>query len=99
MTEANEKMAELKESQQKMAELQAEVARLTGLVNLAEADNKKAAAVVKDKYLRELAKLEGKKNAEITELEKKVEDTEDCGYKEGEATYIKQCEAAKDLFF
>ena len=54
---------------------------------------------MKDKYLRELAKLERKKNVEITELEKKVENAEDRGYKEGEATYILQCEAAKDIFF
>ena len=28
-----------------------------------------------------------------------MEDAEDRGYKEGEATYILQCEAAKDIFF
>ena len=55
--------------------------------------------MIKDKYLRELAKLEEKKNAEITKLEKKLEDAEDRGFKEGEALYIKQCEATKDLFF
>ncbi|XP_028106053.1 uncharacterized protein LOC114305130 [Camellia sinensis] len=82
-----------------MVELNIEMARLTGLVSSAEADKQKVAAVLKDKYLRELAKLEGKKNAEITEMEKKVEDVEDRSYKEGEATYILQCEAAKDIFF
>ena len=55
--------------------------------------------MVKDKYLRELAKLEGKKNTKITKLEKKLEDAEDRGFKKEEALYIKQCEAAKDLFF
>ncbi|XP_028089510.1 uncharacterized protein LOC114289876 [Camellia sinensis] len=54
---------------------------------------------MKEKYLRELAKLEGKKKVEIMELEKKLEAAEDWGFKEGEALYIKQCEAAKDLFF
>ncbi|GMP81038.1 hypothetical protein CsSME_00035888 [Camellia sinensis var. sinensis] len=99
MAEANEKAAELKVSQQKVAELETEVARLTGLVTSVDADKQKALAVMKDKYLRELAKLEAKKNAEITKLEKKLEDAEDRGFKEGEALYIKQCEAAKDLFF
>ncbi|XP_028122413.1 uncharacterized protein LOC114319591 [Camellia sinensis] len=99
MVEANEKAAELKASQQKVAELETEVARLTGLVTSVDADKQKALAVMKDKYLRELAKLEGKKSAEITKLEKKLEDAEDRGFKEGEALYIKQREAAKDLFF
>lgn len=99
VVEANAKSAELEESKQKMAELQTEIARLTGLVNSAEADKQKAAAVLKDKYLRELAKLKKKKDAEITKLEKSLEDAEDRGYKKGEATYIQQCEAAKDIFF
>ena len=30
---------------------------------------------------------------------KKAEDAEQKGFKEGEAAYIQQCEAAKDLFF
>ena len=54
---------------------------------------------MKDKYLRELAKLEGVKDAEINVLKKKAEDAEQKGFKEGEAAYIQQCEAAKDLFF
>jgi len=82
-----------------MVELRTEVARLTGLVSSAETDKQKAAAELKDKYLRELAKLERKKNDEITKLEKKIKDAEDRGYKEGEATYIQQCKAAKDIFF
>ncbi|XP_028064371.1 probable methyltransferase PMT19 [Camellia sinensis] len=81
-----------------MAELQSEVARLTGLVDSAEANKQEALIELKDRYLCELAKVEKKKSAEITDLEKKVEDAEDRGYKEGEATYILQCEAAKDIF-
>lgn len=88
MAEANAKTAELKESRQKMAELQTEVAQLTDLVNSAEADKLKAAAMLKDKYLRGLAKLEKKKNDEIARLEKNVEDVENRGYNEGEDIYI-----------
>ncbi|THG11146.1 hypothetical protein TEA_016389 [Camellia sinensis var. sinensis] len=99
MAEVTEKTAELEEARKQLAELRTENGCLTGLVSSAEADKQKAAAVVKDKYLRELAKLKGKKNTEITKLEKKLEDAEDRGFKEGEALYIKQCEAAKDLFF
>ncbi|CAL5431935.1 unnamed protein product [Camellia sinensis] len=99
MVEVNEKTVELKKSQQKMVKLETEVAQLTGLVTSADADKQKALAVMKDKYLRELAKLDGKKSAEIEEPKKKAEDAEDRGYKEGETTYIKQCEATKDLFF
>lgn len=99
MAEANTKMAELKEYQQKTAELEGEVTRLTGLVTSADADKQKALTVMKDKYLRELMKLEGKKNAEITALKKKADDANAEGFKEGEAVYIQQCEAVKDLFF
>lgn len=99
MAEANAKSAELDEAKKRMAELQIEVVRLIGQVTSADVDKQKALAVMKDKYLLELAKLERKKKAEIVKLEKKVEDAEDRGYKEGEATYIKQCEAAKDIFF
>ncbi|XP_028106496.1 paramyosin-like [Camellia sinensis] len=73
MAKADAKSAESKECQQKTAELEAEVTRLTRLVTLANTDKQKALAVMKDKYLRELAKLKGKKKAEITELEKKLE--------------------------
>ena len=69
MAEANEKAAELKKSQQKTVELEVEVVRLTGLVTSADVDKQKALAVMKDKYLRELAKLEGKKNAEVSACE------------------------------
>ena len=99
MAEAEKKTAELNEAKQQMAELQSEVARLTGLVDLAEVDKQKALTEMKDRYLRELAKVEQNKKAEITELEKKIGDAEDRGYKESDATYILQCEAAKDLFF
>ena len=54
---------------------------------------------MKDKYLRELAKLEGKKDAEIADLKKKVGDANAQGFKEAEGLYIPQCEGAKDLFF
>lgn len=92
-------MAELKEQRQKTAELEAEVTRLTGQVTSAKADKQKALTVMKDKYLRELVKLEGQKNAEIDALKKKADDANTEGFKEGEAVYIQQCEAAKDLFF
>ena len=99
MAEVTEKTAELEEARKQIAELKSENGRLTGLVSSAEVEKQKATAVIKDKYLRELAKLEGKKNAEIEKLKKSADDDELRGYKEGEATYIKQCEAAKDLFF
>lgn len=54
---------------------------------------------MKDKYLRELVKLEGKKDAEIADLKKKVDDANAQGFKEAEGLYIAQCEGAKDLFF
>ena len=99
MAKAEAKSAELEASQQKTAELEAEVTRLTGLVTSANVDKQRSLTVMKDKYLREMAKLEEKKKAEITELEKKLEAAEDRGVKEDEALYIKQCEAAKDLFY
>ncbi|GMP60529.1 hypothetical protein CsSME_00023356 [Camellia sinensis var. sinensis] len=99
LAEVTEKTAELEQARQQIAELKFENDHLTGLVSSAEAEKQKAVAVIKDKYLRELAKLEGKKNAEIEHLKKSANDAELRGYKEGEATYIKQCEAAKDLFF
>ena len=43
--------------------------------------------------------IEGAKDAEITVLKKKAEDVVVKGFKDGEAAYIQQCEAAKDLFF
>ncbi|XP_028065856.1 uncharacterized protein LOC114268821 [Camellia sinensis] len=87
MAEVEAKTTELKDSQQRTAELKAEVARLTGLVTSANADKQKALIVMKDRYLRELVKLEGKKNAEIAELTKKVNDENTAGFKEGEALY------------
>ena len=54
---------------------------------------------MKDKYLRELVKLEGKKDTEIAELKKKVGDANAQGFKEAKGLYILQCEGAKDLFF
>ncbi|GMP81592.1 hypothetical protein CsSME_00036245 [Camellia sinensis var. sinensis] len=99
VVDVNAKMVELNEMKQKASELEADNARLTELVNTAEADKQKALTVLKDRYLRELAKLEKKKDAEIAELKKSVDDAENRGYKEGKATYILQCEAAKDIFF
>ncbi|GMQ09211.1 hypothetical protein CsSME_00052670 [Camellia sinensis var. sinensis] len=84
---ANAKAAELKKAKLKLAELESKNLWLTELVNAVEADKQKALAEKKDHYLRELAKLEKKKNAEVTELRKKIEDAEDRGFKEGEATY------------
>ena len=43
---------------------------------------------MKDKMVRELAKLEGGKDAEINVLKKKAKDVELKGFKEGEAAYI-----------
>ena len=99
LAEVTEKTAELEEAREQLAELKSENGRLTGLVSSAEAEKQKAAALIKDKYLRELAKLEGKKNAEIAELKKKVDDANAEGFKEGEVLYMQQCEAAKNLFF
>lgn len=99
MAEAEAKTAELKQEQVRTAELEVEVTRLTGLVASADADRQRALTEMKDKYLRELAKLEGVKDAEINLLKKKAEDAEVKGFKEGEAAYIQQCEATKDLFF
>ncbi|XP_028117745.1 uncharacterized protein LOC114315329 [Camellia sinensis] len=82
-----------------MAELEAEVTRLTGLVASANADKQRALTEMRDKHLWELAKLESSKATEIQKLKKKSDDAEKKGFKEGEAVYIQQCEAAKDLFF
>ncbi|GMP73123.1 hypothetical protein CsSME_00030967 [Camellia sinensis var. sinensis] len=99
MAEAEAKTAELNQSQQRTAELEAEITRLIGLVTSANTEKQRALIEMKDEYLRELAKLEGVKDAEIKVLKKKAEDAELKGFKEGEAAYIQQCEAAKDLFF
>ena len=65
MAEAEAKTAELKQEQVRTVELEAEVTRLTGLVASADADRQRALTEMKDKYLRELAKLEGVKDAGI----------------------------------
>lgn len=103
MAEAEAKAAELVEAEKRMAELEAENGRLADLVSSAEAEKQKAAIVMKDKYLRELLKLEKRKDAEISELKKNMEAAEKEGYKRGykeaEEAYVKQCDAAKELFF
>ena len=99
MKEAETKTAELAQSRQRSAELEAEVARLTGLVASADSDKQRAVTEVKDQYLWEMAHLESKKDAEIAEWKKKAEDASKEGFKEAEAGYSQQCEAAKDLFF
>lgn len=99
MAEVEEKTTELEVARKQLAELKSENGRLTGVVSSAEAERLKAVAVTKDRYLRELTKLEGSKNKEIAELKKKADDANATGFKEGEALYIPQCEAAKDLFF
>ncbi|XP_028067670.1 ankyrin repeat domain-containing protein 6-like [Camellia sinensis] len=99
VAEAEAKTAQLEQAKKQIAELQLENGRLTGLVSSAEAEKQKIAITVKDKYLRELAKLEGKKDAEIADLKKKVGDANAQGFKEAEGLYILQCEGAKDLFF
>ncbi|XP_028085616.1 uncharacterized protein LOC114286636 [Camellia sinensis] len=103
MAEAEAKSAELIEAERRMAELQSENGRLADLVSSAEAEKQKAAIVMKDKYLRELLKLEKRKDAEISELKENMEAAEKEGYKRGykeaEDAYVKQCDAAKELFF
>ena len=103
MAEAEAKAAELEEAEKRMAELQAENGRLADLVSSAEAERQKAAIAMKDKYLRELVKLEKRKDTEISQLKKSVEEAEKEGYKQGykkaEDAYVKQCDAAKELFF
>ncbi|XP_028105596.1 uncharacterized protein LOC114304651, partial [Camellia sinensis] len=103
MAEAEAKSAELLQAEKRMAELEAENGRLADLVNSAEAEKQKAAIVMKDKYLREFLKLEKRKDAEISELKKNMEAVDKGGYKRGfkeaEAAYVKQCDAAKELFF
>ncbi|GMP40543.1 hypothetical protein CsSME_00010954 [Camellia sinensis var. sinensis] len=90
------KSAEVEDIKKQMAELQAENSRLTGLVSSAEAERQKAAISLKDKYLRELVKLERKKDAEIKESAKEAGKQ---GFKKAEDAYAKQCNAAKELFF
>ncbi|GMP62827.1 hypothetical protein CsSME_00024783 [Camellia sinensis var. sinensis] len=76
MAEVTEKTAELEEARKQIAELNSENGHLAGLVSSAEAEKQKVAAVIKDKYLCKLAKLEGKKNAEIEQLKKDADDAE-----------------------
>ncbi|XP_028094392.1 ATP synthase subunit alpha, chloroplastic-like [Camellia sinensis] len=99
VAEAEAKMAELEEARKQMAEIRSENSRLAGLVNLAEAEKQKAAIVLKDKYLRELVKLEKKKATEITQLKESAKGAEKKGFKKADDAYVKQCEAAKELFF
>ena len=72
VSDADAKVAELKEGKAKLTELESENARLAELVSMAEADKQKALAEKKDCYLRELAKLERKKNAELEEVKKNL---------------------------
>ena len=71
---AETKAAELTQAQKRAVELEAEVARLTGLVASANSDKQKAVIEVKDQYLWEMAQLEAKKDAEISELKQKAND-------------------------
>ena len=88
MAEAKAKTAKLNQSQQRTVELEAKITHLTGLVTSANTDKQKALTEMKDKYLRELTKLEGVKDAKIKVLKKKAEDAELKGFKEGKAAYI-----------
>ena len=83
MAEAEAKAAELAEAERKLTELQAENGRLADLVSSAEAERQKAAIAMKDKYLRELLKLEKRKDTEISQLKVSVEGAEKQGYKQG----------------
>ncbi|XP_028102987.1 uncharacterized protein LOC114302189, partial [Camellia sinensis] len=101
MAEAEAKSAKLLQAEKRMAELEAENGRLADLVNSAEAEKQKAAIIMKDKYLRELVKLERRKDAEIGELRKNMVEAEKEGYKQGykkaEDAYVKQCDAANRI--
>ena len=83
--------------------LQAENCRLADGGSSADVERQKASIVMKDKYLRELLKLEKRKDAEINELKKSMGAAEKEGFKRGfkeaEEAYVKQCDAAKELFF
>ncbi|GMP84053.1 hypothetical protein CsSME_00037737 [Camellia sinensis var. sinensis] len=71
ITDADAKVAELKEVKAKLTELATENERLAELVNATETDKQKAVAEKKDRYLRELAKLEKRKNTEVQELKRR----------------------------
>ncbi|KAF5932588.1 hypothetical protein HYC85_028759 [Camellia sinensis] len=96
VAEAEAKSAELVEARKELAELRGEVGRLTEMASSAEAEKQKTAIVLKDKYLRELVKLERKKDAEMKE---KAKEADKQGFKRAEGAYAKQCNAAKELFF
>ncbi|KAF5933745.1 hypothetical protein HYC85_029916 [Camellia sinensis] len=53
-------------------------------------------SMILDKYLRELVKLERKKDAEMKE---KAKEADKQGFKRAEGAYAQQCNAAKELFF
>ncbi|XP_028086814.1 uncharacterized protein LOC114287615 [Camellia sinensis] len=99
VAEAEVKSAEVEDIKKQMAELQAENSRLTGLVSSAEAERQKAAIALKDKYLRELVKLERKKDVEISQVKENAKEAGKQGFKKAEDAYAKQCNAAKELFF
>ena len=99
MAEAELKTAELEEAKKQLAELRAENGRLTEVANSVEAEKKKVAIEAKDRYLRILAAIEKKKDAEIKHLKGEVKEAEKRGFKEAEDAYTLQCNAAKDLFF
>ncbi|KAF5931622.1 hypothetical protein HYC85_027793 [Camellia sinensis] len=96
VAEAEAKSAELVEARKELAELRGEVGRLTEMASSAEAERQKTAIALKDKYLRELVKLERKKNAEMKE---KAKEADKQGFKRAEDAYAQQCNAAKELFF
>ncbi|KAF5931654.1 hypothetical protein HYC85_027825 [Camellia sinensis] len=96
VAEAEAKSAELVGARKELAELRGEVGRLTAMASSAEAEKQKTAIVLKDKYLRELVKLERKKDAEMKE---KAKEADKQGYKRAEDAYAQQCNAAKELFF
>ncbi|GMP84046.1 hypothetical protein CsSME_00037731 [Camellia sinensis var. sinensis] len=71
ITDADAKVAELKEVKAKLTELATENERLAELVNATGTDKQKAVTEKKDRYLRELAKLEKRKNTEVQELKRR----------------------------
>ena len=89
VAEAEAKTAELEEARKQMAELRAKNGQLAGLVSSAEAEKQKSAIALKDKYLRELVKLEKKKDTEITQLKESAKGANKQGFKKTEDVYIK----------
>ncbi|GMP60340.1 hypothetical protein CsSME_00023243 [Camellia sinensis var. sinensis] len=91
-----EKVAELAKLKAAQEEAAAERDRLAERLAQAEEDKKNSFQVTKAKYIAELRKLQ---DAHKAELDKQVNDAEDCGYAEGKRAYERQVQGTKDIFF